>query len=123
MTAGYRADGLRAWKTNSAGTTYYLYDGASPVEELDGTGAKTAVMTFGPNGPLARTDASRTLLYTFDALGQMAQQIDASTGNIIASYLFDAWGARSVSTSDPTAGSDPYRGYTAAAGYVTDLNS
>ena len=86
LTAGYRADGLRAWKTTSAGTTYYLYDGDNPVEELNGTGTKTAVMTFGPNGVLARTTASRTLLYTLDALGQMAQQIDASTGNIIANY-------------------------------------
>ena len=120
MTAGYRADGLRAWKTNSGGTTYYLYDGDKMVEELNGSGTKTAVMTFGPNGVLARTDASRTLLYTQDALGQMAQQIDASTGNIIASYLFDAWGARQVSTSDPTAASDPYSGYNTAAGYITD---
>ena len=92
----------------------------SPSRELDGTGTKTAVMTFGPNGVLARTISSRTLLYTFDALGQMAQQIDASTGNIIASYLFDAWGARQVSTSDPTAASDPYSGYNTAAGYITD---
>jgi RHS repeat-associated protein len=120
MTAGYCADGLRAWKTTSAGTTYYLYDGGQAVEELDGSGVKSAVMTFGPHGVLARTTASRTLLYTTDALGQMAQQIDASTGNIIASYLFDAWGARQVSTSDPTAASDPYSGYNTAAGYVTD---
>ena len=78
-----------------------------------------AVRTFGPNGVLARTDSSRTLLYTFDAWAS-AQQIDASTGNIIASYLFDAWGARQVSTSDPTAASDPYSGYNTAAGYITD---
>ena len=120
MTAGYRADGLRAWKTTSAGTTYYLYDGENPVEEVDGSGNKTAVMTFGPNGVLARTTSSRTLLYELDALGQMTQQIDASSGNIIASYLFDAWGARQVSTSDPTAASDPYSGYNTSAGYLTD---
>ena len=120
LTAGYRADGLRAWKTTSAGTIFYLYDGDKPVEKLDGSGTKTAVMTFGLNRVLARTTASRTLLYTQDALGQMAQQIDASTGNIIASYLFDAWGARQVSTSDPTAGSDPYSGYNTSAGYITD---
>ena len=43
LTAGYRADGLRAWTTVSAGTSYYLYDGDKPVEELDGSGAKKAV--------------------------------------------------------------------------------
>ena len=54
LTAGYRPDGLRAWKTTSAGTTYFLYDGDQPVEELDGSGTKIAVMTFGPGGTLAR---------------------------------------------------------------------
>jgi RHS repeat-associated protein len=120
LTAGYRADGLRAWKQTSGGRTYYLYDGDQPVEELDASGNKAAVTTFGPSGVLARTTASRTLLYSFDALGQMAQQIDAVAGTIVASYLFDAWGARQVSTSDPTAASDPYSGYNTAAGYITD---
>jgi RHS repeat-associated protein len=120
LTAGYQADGLRAWKQTSAGRTYYLYDGDKPVEELDGSGNKAAVMTFGPSGVLARTTATRTLLYSFDALGQMAQQIDAAAGTIVASYLFDAWGARQVNTNDPTAASDPYSGYNTAAGYITD---
>lgn len=120
LTAGYRADGLRAWKTTSAGTTYYLYDGDHPVEEMDGSGSKTAVMTFGPDGVLARTTSTRTLLYTFDALGQMAQQMEVSSGNIVASYLFDAWGTRAYSSSDTAAINDPYSGYGANAGYITD---
>jgi RHS repeat-associated protein len=120
VTAGYRADGLRAWKQTSGGRAYYLYYGDNPVEELDGSANKTAVMTFGPNGVLARTTATRTLLYSMDTLGQMAQQIDAVAGTIVASYLFDAWGARQVNTSDPTASSDPYSGYNTAAGYITD---
>ncbi len=35
MTAGYRADGLRAWKETSAGRIYFLYDGYDLVCELD----------------------------------------------------------------------------------------
>ena len=31
LTAGYLAGGRRAFKTSSAGTKYYLYDGSSPV--------------------------------------------------------------------------------------------
>ena len=120
MTAGYRADGLRAWKQNSSGTTYYLYDGDELVEEVNSSGSPISKMTWGPNGLLGRTTSTRTLLYTTDAIGQVAQQIDASTGSIVAGYLFDAWGARQVSTSDPTAASDPFSGFNTAAGYYTD---
>ncbi|MDE2207771.1 MAG: hypothetical protein KGK12_14170, partial [Armatimonadetes bacterium] len=50
LTAGYTIDGLRAWKTNSSGTTYFLYDGITPICEIDSTGAVSAVNTFGPTG-------------------------------------------------------------------------
>jgi hypothetical protein len=39
-------------------------DWVSLLEQLDGTGAKTAVMSFGPNGVLARTTTTRPLLYS-----------------------------------------------------------
>lgn len=120
MTAGYRVDGMRAWKQNSAGRTYYLYDGDILIEELDATGSKTAVMTWNDSRLLSRTTATRTLLYTYDGIGQLSQQVDAATGNVVATYLFDAWGSRAVSSSDPTAPSDPFSGYNTAAGYVTD---
>ncbi len=100
MTAGYRADGLRAWKQTSAGRTYYLYDGDKPVLEEDNSGVKTSVTTFGPNGLLARTTAPRTLLYTFDPMGNLSQQIVAGTGVIAATYLFDAFGNRQVTSTD-----------------------
>ncbi len=38
MTAGYRADGLRAWKETSSGRIYFLYDGYDLVCELDSLG-------------------------------------------------------------------------------------
>ena len=120
MTAGYCADGLRAWKQNSSGTTYYLYDGDELVEEVNSSGSPISKMTWGRTGLLARTTSTRTLLYTTDDIGQVAQQVDASSGSIVASYLFDAWGARQVSTSDPTAASDPFSGYNTEAGYYTD---
>ena len=68
LTAGYRADGLRAWKQTSAGRTYYLYDGKKPVLEENNVGAKTAVATFGPNG----------LLKTVNDKLQLIKEISAS---------------------------------------------
>lgn len=46
LTAGYTGDGLRAWKENSSGRTYFLYDGIVPVVELDSSGSITAANTF-----------------------------------------------------------------------------
>ena len=120
MTAGYRADGLRASKTTASGTTYFIYDGDDPVLELNASGTKTAVTTFGPTGALARTTSTRTLLYTSDYQGNVSQQIDTSSGSVVASYAFDSFGSRAVSSSDPTATSDPYSGYGGTMGYFTD---
>ena len=40
MTAGYTGSGLRAWKQSSTGgKTYFLYDGAASVCELDSSGS------------------------------------------------------------------------------------
>lgn len=40
FTAGYRGDGLRAWKESSGARTYFIYDGSQPVIEVgqDGGG-------------------------------------------------------------------------------------
>ena len=54
MTAGYTADGLRAWKHGATGTIYYVYDGTLPVYEMDASGTVTAVNTFGSNGLVSR---------------------------------------------------------------------
>ncbi len=120
LTAGYRGDGLRGGKQSAAGRTYYLYDGTVPVAELNASGAITAITTFGPGGPLARTTGGRPLLYTPDAQGNVSQQVNATTGAVVASYAYDAWGGRTVSTTDPTAASDPYAGYGGLHGYYTD---
>jgi hypothetical protein len=48
------------------------------------------------------------------------RQVDAGSGNVVASYLFDGYGVRKVASSDPTAPQDPYSGYGGLAGYYTD---
>src|SRR6266567_4439454 len=35
LSAGYTGDGLRAWKQNASGRTYFLYDGNLPIVELE----------------------------------------------------------------------------------------
>ncbi len=67
-----------------------------------------------------RNSGGRTLLYTPDAQGNVSQQVNASTGAVVASYAYDAWGGRTVATSDPTAASDPFAGYGELHGYYTD---
>src|SRR5581483_10622411 len=120
LTAGYRGDGLRAWKQTSTGRTYFFYDGNRPVLEENSSGVKTAVTTSTAMGILARTTTTRTLLYTFDPLGNMAQQVDAASGNVVASYMFDAYGTRGYSSSDTPAINEPYSGFGGQAGYLTD---
>ena len=59
MAAGYRGDGLRAWKQNSAGTTYYLYDGDKLVEgRVNSSGSPMSKMAWGSDGLLARTTST-----------------------------------------------------------------
>ncbi|MGH7749837.1 MAG: hypothetical protein ACREQ5_34485, partial [Candidatus Dormibacteria bacterium] len=119
LTAGYRGDGLRAYKQSSSATTYFYYDGMRPVFEENSSGAVTAVNTFGPAGFLARTSSTRTLLYTRDAQGCVSQQYDASSGALAASYLFDAYGNRSSSSNDQAAIAEPFTGFDGIAGYYT----
>ena len=53
MAAAYRAGGLRAWRQNSSGTTYYLYDGDALVEEVNSSGSPISKMTWGSDRPAA----------------------------------------------------------------------
>ena len=49
LTAGYRADGQRAWKQNSTGRTYFFYDGSQLLYETNAAGTITAKNTWGRN--------------------------------------------------------------------------
>ena len=46
VAATYRADGLRASKSNGSGTTQFLYDGGEPIVELNSSGSVTALNVF-----------------------------------------------------------------------------
>ncbi|HEY5838768.1 MAG TPA: RHS repeat-associated core domain-containing protein [Pyrinomonadaceae bacterium] len=112
VTASYKGNGLRAWKQNATGRTYFLYDGINPIVELDASGAVNATSTIGSAGLVSRRTAS-SIFYSFDAEGNVAQRSDAG-GNIVSNYLFAAHG-----TVLSSGLSDPY-GYKGRFGYFTD---
>lgn len=119
LTAGYRADGMRAWKQGSGGSgtrRYYLYEGATPVLELDASGAVSSVNTFGVAGLISRSSGGSSTFYTFDERGATAQRLNAS-GTVLSHHATDAYGAVA---SVGSFGSDPFVGLGAQSGYYRD---
>jgi RHS repeat-associated protein len=114
-SATYNGDGLRASKTVSGATTYYLYDDAVPVIEYNAAGTILATNTFGGNGLLSRTNGSTSVFYAFDPQGNVAQRLDA-TASSLNGYTFDAYGSGTYTGSTNT---EPW-GYGAQEGYYTD---
>ena len=124
LTAGYRADGLRAWKQSALGRSYFLYDGQQPVCEVGSTGNVSAVTTFGVYGVVSRT-AQHSTNYLFDPMGNIAQQKDANSGQVQSSYLCDSYGTRAYAnpTGDSSYQADPYSGFGGQWGYFTDAET
>ncbi len=109
LTAGYRGDGLRAWKQPGGGDkTYFLSDGISVLCELDNTGAVSASSTYGANGLLSRGSTR----YQFDPLGDAVLLLDGA-GDATATQGFDAWGNVLVAATGPF-------GYRGKYGYYAD---
>src|SRR6266849_8682219 len=92
LTAGYNGDGLRAWKQNSGGRIYFLYDGIIPVAELDPSGSVTGTNTFGAAGLVSRRIGSTTVFYSFDSEGNVSQRSNSS-GTVLSNHLFAAHGS------------------------------
>jgi RHS repeat-associated protein len=127
LTADYTAEGLRAWKEDGATSTrtYFLYDGTTPVVELNASGSVTAVNTFGANGLISRWTAGgmsgTSVFYAFDERGNTARRFDA-TGTVLDSHAADSYGGTLDSPSGAGA-SDPFAGYGAQWGYYRDAET
>ncbi|HEV2473538.1 MAG TPA: RHS repeat-associated core domain-containing protein, partial [Chthonomonadales bacterium] len=117
MTAGYRADGLRAWLSTSSGTTYFVYVGIVPICEVNSSGTVTACNTFGPAGLTSR-HTTDSVFYAFDPQGNPAERLDSSD-NILGSYAFDAFGARTTTDIAP----DVYCSYLSRWNYFDDTST
>jgi RHS repeat-associated protein len=116
LTAGYDATNMRAWKTDSIGTTFYLYadNSTSPICELNSSGTVTATNTYTLNGLVSRNSAAGSTFYEFDEQGSVAERLNSS-GACTSSSMADAFGAVANSASI----SDPF-GYIGQFGYYTD---
>ena len=115
LTATYRADGLRASKATSAGTTYFLYDGGEPIIEMDSSGDVLALNVFAPDGLVARQTGSSTIEYVLDQQGNVSNRTDTG-GNVLSTTQYDAWGNEQVVSGTVT---DPF-GYNGGSGYYLD---
>jgi RHS repeat-associated protein len=116
LTAGYRGDGLRAWKQGAGGRTYFLYDEIKPIIEIDSTGAVTATNTMGAGGLVSRRTTTASTYFIFDPQGSVAQRLDSNQG-ILSCHLYGAQG--NVVGGAPPA---PFA-YKAQWGYYTDAET
>jgi RHS repeat-associated protein len=113
QTDGYTGDGLRGWKQNSGGKTYFLYDGEQAVCELSSSGAVTATDTFGADGLISRHTSSGSVFYEFDLSGNVAER-RTSSDTLASSDLTDGFGSRQTTdtTHDPFGFGGQWGGYT-----------
>ena len=94
FTAGYNGEGMRAWKQVGSTRSYFVYDGATPIIELDGNGAITAINTYGAAGLVSRRTggvSGPTTFYTFDPQGNVCQRLNSSAA-ATSTDTFDAFG-------------------------------
>lgn len=111
LQAGYRSDGLRAWKSTANGTTYFLYDGDQLVCEFDAAGNLATTNIWGANGLMARQNGVSTgsiYYFLWDDRGNIAQLL-AAPGNVIVKFTVTAWGER-VSDQGSQGALDAYFG-------------
>jgi hypothetical protein len=87
---------VRAWKQNAAGArTYFLYDGATPVAEMNAARTVTAVNTFGTSGLDSRWTSNgagggSSVFHLFDERWNTSRRVDAA-GNVLSSHAADAF--------------------------------
>jgi RHS repeat-associated protein len=93
---GYDAIGRRTAKTVNGSTVNYLYDGDTPVQELDGTSPTANLLTGGTDAYYTRTDATGTTSYLTDALGSTIG-LAGTTGQPATEYTYEPFGSSQAS--------------------------
>jgi len=95
----YDALGRRTGKTINTAQTGFLYDGWTPVQELNGSSVVANLLTgVGIDEYLTRTDMSGASHFLSDALGSTVALSDA-TGALPTSYTYTPFGATSLNGS------------------------
>jgi RHS repeat-associated protein len=94
---GYDAFGGRVWSWDGTETNWFVYDGVQVVADLNSTGGLIRSYVWGPGidnllATTVRTGATaKTYFALTDHLGTVHALSDSS-GAIVESYRFDAWG-------------------------------
>ena len=97
----YDAQGRRTSKIVNAAQTGFLYDGWTPVQELNGSSVVANLLAgVGIDEYLTRTDANGPSHFLADALGSTVALSDA-TGALPTSYTYTPFGETSRSGSAP----------------------
>jgi RHS repeat-associated protein len=103
VTFKYDPMGRRIYKSSSAGTSIYAYDGTGIVETVNATGAVVARYTQGPiiDEPLAELQGSTTDHYQADGVGSVTSLSNAA-GAVAQTYAFDSFGNTTNSSGSLT---------------------
>src|SRR6266513_3081856 len=99
VTFKYDPFGRRIYKSSSAGTSVYAYDGSNPVEETNSAGAVVAryAQTQNIDEPLAVLRSGATSYYHADGLGSISS-LSSSAGALVQTYGYDSFGKQTSSS-------------------------
>jgi hypothetical protein len=98
----YDPFGRRIYKSSSAGTSIFAYDGDNLIEEANVAGAVVArhSETQNVDEPLAMLRSGATSYYHADGLGSITSLGNAA-GALAQTYTFDSFGKATATTSGP----------------------
>jgi RHS repeat-associated protein len=102
-TFKYDPFGRRIQKSGPLGTTNYLYDGMSLIEETDTNGVVVArySQSQGIDAPLAMSRSRATSFYNADGLGS-ATSLANGAGALTQTYTYDSFGKPTASSGSLT---------------------
>src|SRR5262249_1052914 len=95
-TFQYDAFGRRLSKSFAGTTTSFLYDGANPVQELQGSTVISNLLSGGLDEVFLRTDSTGPRTFLTDRLGSTLALADSS-GAIQSQYTYEPFGRPSTS--------------------------
>jgi RHS repeat-associated protein len=100
----YDPFGHRIYKSSSAGTSIYAYDGDDLIEETNATGgvvARYTQTTDKIDEPVAMLRSGATTYYQADGLGSITS-LSSTAGALAQTYTFDSFGKQTASSGSLT---------------------
>jgi RHS repeat-associated protein len=99
VTFKYDPFGKRIYKSSSAGTSIYAYDGDNLIEETNSSGTVVAryEQTQSVDEPIAILRSSATSYYHEDGLGSVTS-LSNGAGSLAQTYTFDSYGKQTASS-------------------------